>query len=334
MRNPNGYGSVVKLSGNRRKPYCVRKAVTQWNEKGYPVYEVIGYFPNRKEALQALADYNSDPYDLSGKDITFGEVYQLWAEKHYPTLTDLVVRQYKQVVPHFSQIFDLPFAKLKVANLQQALDESTLSPSGQRKMKNIINGMYRYALKSEIVKRDLSQYVTAPQIVPKKERSIFTEEEIQKLWNSLDVEGVDDVLIMLYSGWRASEYCELQTANIDLKGNTMRGGMKTEAGRNRVVPIHHLIKPLIEAKFSSDKKYLIGIKYRTLHDRFTKTMTALNMSHTLHETRHTFISRLDNADANQTAIKRLVGHSSCDVTSRVYTHKDIEQLRKAIELLT
>ena len=31
MRNPNGWGSVVKLSGNRRKPYMARK-ITDWTD--------------------------------------------------------------------------------------------------------------------------------------------------------------------------------------------------------------------------------------------------------------------------------------------------------------
>lgn len=41
MKNPNGYGTVVKLSGNRRKPYAVRKTLG-FNEKGYPIYKSIG----------------------------------------------------------------------------------------------------------------------------------------------------------------------------------------------------------------------------------------------------------------------------------------------------
>ena len=54
MKNPNGYGSVVKLSGNRRKPYAVRKTAG-WNEKGHPIYINIGYFSTREEGLIALA---------------------------------------------------------------------------------------------------------------------------------------------------------------------------------------------------------------------------------------------------------------------------------------
>lgn len=54
--------------------------------------------------------------------------------------------------------------------------------------------------------------------------------------------------------------------------------------------------------------------------------------HTPHDCRHTFVTLLSNAHADEICIKRLVGHSSGnDVTEKVYTHKDIEQLRLAIE---
>lgn len=334
MRNPNGYGSVVKLSGNRRKPYCVRKAVTQWNEKGYPVYEIIGYYANRKEALQALADYNTDPYELSNRGITFNEVYDSWSKGHYQTVSDKMAYQYQTAYKRFSAIYDLPMSSLKVSQLQQCVDDADLSPSLKRMMKLILNMMYKYAMQNEIVRKDLSQYITSPQIVKQKEKRPFTEQEIETLWNSRSKNRfIEDILIMIYSGWRASEYCELKTADIDLKEAIMKGGKKTEAGKNRIVPIHHRIMPLIESRYSENLELFTDINYRKLHETFMTVMSDLGMDHTPHETRHTFITRLDNADANPTAIKRLVGHASSDVTTKTYTHKDIEQLRKAVELL-
>jgi site-specific recombinase XerD len=60
----------------------------------------------------------------------------------------------------------------------------------------------------------------------------------------------------------------------------------------------------------------------------------ITTDHTPHDCRHTFATLLDNAGANTISIKRLMGHSSGgDVTEKVYTHKDIEQLRIAIELI-
>ena len=64
MRLPNGYGSVYKLSGkNRRKPYIARRTIG-WDDNGKQLYATIGYYRTKAEALQALAAFNDNPYDL------------------------------------------------------------------------------------------------------------------------------------------------------------------------------------------------------------------------------------------------------------------------------
>lgn len=45
------------------------------------------------------------------------------------------------------------------------------------------------------------------------------------------------------------------------------------------------------------------------------------------------ISLLDSANANKLCIKRIVGHSSKDITEDVYTHKTIEELIATIDLI-
>ena len=54
-------------------------------------------------------------------------------------------------------------------------------------------------------------------------------------------------------------------------------------------------------------------------------MTASRCKHTPHECRHTCATMLDNAGANDTAIKRILGHASQGVTKRVYTHKSLHE---------
>ena len=62
MKLPNGFGSVYKLSGKRRKPWCARKTIgwtfDEERQKSFPVYVFIGYYQSRSEALLALTDYN------------------------------------------------------------------------------------------------------------------------------------------------------------------------------------------------------------------------------------------------------------------------------------
>ena len=80
MKNPNGYGSVVKLSGKRRKPFWIRKTAG-WNEKGQPIYKTIGYTATREEGNILLAEYNKNPWNVDTAKLTLKELYDLWVEK-------------------------------------------------------------------------------------------------------------------------------------------------------------------------------------------------------------------------------------------------------------
>lgn len=82
MRNPNGYGSITKLSGNRRNPYMV-KVNTHMDERYYPVYDILGYYPTWADASIALAKYNDDPYDISAAHMTFAQLYKYYYDDKY-----------------------------------------------------------------------------------------------------------------------------------------------------------------------------------------------------------------------------------------------------------
>lgn len=90
MKLPNGYGSVTKLSGNRRKPYLARVTLgwTTDQETGKTTQNrvPIGTFKTKKEALQALAEYGANPYDIQNSNLTLAELYQKWTEAYFPTL--------------------------------------------------------------------------------------------------------------------------------------------------------------------------------------------------------------------------------------------------------
>lgn len=85
MRNPNGYGTVAKLSGNRRRPYIVKKVIG-WNDKGHPIYDIVGYTETREAGNMLLAEYNRNPWDVDRAKITMKELFELWKEKKAPKL--------------------------------------------------------------------------------------------------------------------------------------------------------------------------------------------------------------------------------------------------------
>lgn len=68
-------------------------------------------------------------------------------------------------------------------------------------------------------------------------------------------------------------------------------------------------------------------------DHFLIIMNELGMEHKTHDCRKTLATFLSNAGANPTSIKRILGHNSYTITEKFYTHKDIQELQKAIDLI-
>lgn len=333
MRHPNGFGSVVKLSGRRRNPFEARTAA-RFDSRGFPVYDVIGRYPDRLEALAALIEYNKNPYDIKGQRLTFSELYNLWFDSKYNGL-----RQYsassigctRAAYKHCSPLYQIPIGNIKALHLQEILDAPGLSHAMAEHIRNLFNHMFAYAVENDFIVKNYASFVKLNMPDDDEHGVAFTCDEIKQLWAAYasGVENVDMVLMLIYSGWRITEFLNI---SIDLDNMTMTGGIKTAAGKNRIVPISSKIYNMISARHSSGWFNCTLAAYTKL---FKEAVTAAGVTtyHTPHDCRHTFITLLDNAGANQTTIKRLAGHALQDVTSKIYTHKDIEELKKAIDLI-
>jgi integrase len=332
MRLPNNYGSVSKLSGNRRKPYIVRKT-KGWNENGQAIADIIGYYSTREEALKALADYNQNPYDVDKAKMTFKNLYELWLNKKATKLGQANLKQLKCAIKHCRILYTMKYREIKAYHMQGCIDNCGHGYSTQGTIKNLLKRLDKFALELDIVNKCYSDLITSASI-PATSKRPFTEEEIEKLWEMKKEPWVDSVLIFLYTGFRISELLSLKISDIDLQNMIIKGGTKTDAGKNRIVPIHSRILPFVKARVNNNDVYLFGtMGSLTYYKIWNEIMQQAEMAHTPHECRHTFRSRLDSAGANKVCIDLLMGHKSTDVGERIYTHKTIEELRATIMLL-
>lgn len=337
MRNPNGYGSVVKLSGNRRKPYVARKTKA-WDDRGYPVYDVIGYYPSREEGMIALAEYNRNPYDIDAAKITVQELFEKWAEKKMPKLGDSLQSSLKSAFKHCAQIQGMKYKDLRSFHMQDCIDGCGCGYSTQWAIKNLFGHLDRFAMELDVVQKMYSPLISAEPI-PETSKVPFSDEEVDKVWKIKDQDWVDSVLVFLYGGWRIGELLTIETENVNLKDWTYQGGIKSRAGKGRIVPIHSKVQSIVEQRVKQGNKYLFSYEGKkcssSQYYTFWNTiMDQLGLSHTPHECRHTFRSRLDSAGANKVCIDLMMGHKSKEVGERVYTHKTLQELREAIELIT
>ena len=316
MRKANGYGSVYKMSGKRRKPYAV--VITQGfvleNGKAVQKRSYLGYYATRKEAELSLANYNMNPYDT---DTTFLNVYEKWSRDKFDTLTDGTIKNYEVAIKHFEPLFYKPFSSLRTIDLESIVMACD-SKAQRHKMKAVLNQMYKYAMKYDIVQVNYAERFSVGKPETAINRQPFTDEEIKTLW-SMDDDIAKVVLILIYTGMRVNE---LKTAEVDYDLWTLKGGLKTEAGRNRIIPIREKIKPLfpISEAVTSLSKNVYYIKVLN----FLK-----DMGHTTHDCRVTFATRYKDADP--IALKLIIGHRITDITKAVYTKYTLEELRRFIE---
>lgn len=347
MKLPNKFGSVYKLSGKRRNPWVACKT-TGWildETSGRSIQHrtMIGYFPTKPEALTALAEYNQNPYDIKTNSITFAEVYEKWSDVHFKEIVPSACRTWRSAYSYFKPIWNMRFKDIRVNHMEECIKNADVGDSTKGRMKSLCNMLYKYALRYEIADKDYSALFEYKKCGnPNRPAVPFTDDEIQLLWDNVDFPFMDMLLIEIYSGWRPQELATLKIENIDLDAGTMLGGLKTDAGRNRIVPIHPIIMELVRKNYEKalglNSEYLFNDangqqgqamtydKYRGRWDKIKKAFPVL-ASHHLHETRHTFISKAKEAGVNEYILKLIVGHNIGDITEKVYTHRTIDQLK-------
>lgn len=351
MRMPNGYGSIRKLSGKRRKPYHVQKTVSYSvdveTRKVKQERVTIGYYATKAEALQALADYNADPYDISVSKITFSEVYDKWCERKFKEISKSNVNGYKAAYGICNILYDMRFVDIKLSHLQQVVDDSGKNYPTLRKLKVLFGQLFEYAVINEIVTKDRNvvEYLKIKDAgnPNKYDRKPFSNDEIDLVWKNVEYnEYMQVVLMLIYSGVRISELLDLKKSDVHLseKWFYVRDS-KTDAGI-RAVPIADKTYKFFEYWYNKNEcEYLLSttdekhFSYRNYYDSYwSMILKELNIDHKPHDTRHTCISLLATAKVDPTTIKKIVGHSGAQtLTERVYTHLDISVLLDAINLI-
>lgn len=333
MKNPNGYGGIVKLSGNRRKPFMVR-ITDGWSEDKKQVFKILGYFEKRQDAIAALADYNREPYNIDLANSTFTQVYELWSKSAFKKMKPQVAALHRSAYnQHCRDLYNRKYRSLRKHDFQEAIDNCERSYSVKCQIRNLFSHLDAFAYDNDIISKQYTLNLDCGEPSEQKTREIFNQEEIKKLFTMIGQPYIDETIVQLYTGFRISEILALTEKNIDFTSNIITGGGKTAAGKNRIVPIHPDILPIIKAHTNKGKLFPIpGTQTRYLTER-KEYMDSIGMNHTSHDCRHTFRSALDSAGANKVSIDLLMGHKSPGVGERVYTHKTIEELRQTIMLL-
>lgn len=350
MKLPNGFGTVYKLSGNRRNPWIARKTIG-WTtvvdkktgkEKPKQLFETVGYFKEMGDAIDALSASRTNPI-VSNAEITLGELYKEWSDvKYEEEISRQTIDCYKAGWKHIKKHEKVTFKNLRISHWQSIINEcrtAGMSKSSLNKIKLVIGMLYDYAIDCKVADQNLGKKIKI-----KKENSApkkaFTDLEFETIKKAATegMEWADTIMILLDTGMRISEMLLLTKFSVDIKEMLITGGVKTDAGKDRTVPIHPRIQPFIKKWYDKGGDRLICLeggkaisprKYR--EDLYRPTLEKIGVRLLdPHSCRHTFGTRLSNAGVNTKNIQDLMGHADYALTANTYTHPDISELRKAI----
>lgn len=259
------------------------------------------------------------------KELTFKDVYKEWKDwKFGPNapkkLSQSIQYQNQAAFGHLAPLHDRPFAALRLADLQDAVNRLDLAKGTVEKVTVLLKQIYRYAYAHEYIDRDYTVGLVTPSRREEIHGQPLSDDELKTLWKHRTEEIPRMLLVMCFSGWRIGEVKDLV---VDMANKSFTGGSKTAAGKNRIVPIHSGILPYVD----SLPKYEI----RKMQRLVNRTFKDLKMDHTAHDCRHTFSALCERYGVREADRKRMLGHKVGDITNDTYGHRTLEDLRTEIE---
>ena len=351
-RLPNGFGQISKIRNKSlRKPYRAMVSVGKDPETGRPICKLlqpVAYFATYNEAYEALLKYNLGT-SVQGSTMTVEELFKEWSEWYFPALSKSAIETHMAAWKYSKPLHHVTVSDLRTKNIRECIDQCE-SLTTKPRIKTLFSLMLDYAVEHEYIDQNYAKIIKLNPTVAKelgvvKNKHIaFTEEELDKLWDNVtELPFVDWILIQCYTGMRPRELLNVQVENVDLNQNIIIAGMKTDSGKDRVIPIHAKIRGLVKSKIRVaeylDSPYLfnqpnsIGMSYTTYNKYFTEIVLqlGLNEKHRPHDPRKTFVTMAKKYNVDEYAIKRIIGHATGDLTEDRYTERNIEWLKEEVE---
>lgn len=375
-RRTKGTGSIYLRKDNKSKPYAAASSVT-----GKQVY--LGAFATKREAENALKDYEYNP--VNGFNMTLEQLHEKWMKtKAYAKLGDSVKSNYASAYIKLKPLYKRKFRDLRTSDYQYIIDyydnphhevgaggklkyldkngkgtyKVTNTPkiceglgySALHKVKCLLTTLYTFAMKEDIVNKDYATFIELPE-QEETTATRFTEVQLELIRQSVGkVPYMDYVYIMCYLNFRVSEFLELTPDKYKVTDSGIHyfvGGKKTDAGKDRIVPIHPKIQQLVQKCIENEGETIFcrmheGSEFGKAMNKdyflkyaFRPAMQAIGLGDefTPHSCRRTFSTRMSAAGAREEDIIALMGHTDYKVDIDHYIIQEVDTLYNAIKLL-
>lgn len=347
QRLPNGFGQITKLKQkNLRKPYRAMVTVGK-TEEGRPISKLLkptAYFETYNDAYEALLEYNKNPFDLTSQ-MSVNELFDLFMASY--KVTEHRKKVVRSAWKYCWEVHNLDIREIRTRHIKYVLENGTVTIDGvvRRPTKMIqscimvaFRSIFDIAIEKELVTKNYAKDVNIKRLETNEEttkfpHTAFTKEEMKIIAEKAPEDNIAEMLlIQCYTGLRPGELISLTAENINLADMVITCGSKTQAGRDRKIPIHKDIASniftLVERSLPRKKHNLFaGMKYDKYREGIVMFCENNGMEkHLPHDPRKTFITFAKKCKMDEYVLKRIVGHKIEDLTERVYTERDLIDL--------
>ena len=268
-------------------------------------------------------------------DVTFAELYARWHDVYDIRVTKSTMDCYRAAYKHCTHLYAMRFVDIKGDDLQNCLDACNAGKRTKENIKAMLSLLYKYAMHNDIVLRNRAETLYTGNGV-KGTRPPFTLAEVEQIRQAIDVVPYADyIYCLIYLGYRPTELLQLEKKDYDEKHHCLIGGIKTDAGRDRIVTISPKIQPLIDRQMLTPGRYLFPRRtdYQRMSENYFRTacfqpaMRELKITGRVpYSCRHTFANLLKAIQGSDTDKAALMGHADASQTKE-YQSADYDSLR-------
>lgn len=324
----NGQGTVFKLPNGKYKAMVV---LGYYLENGVMKKRTASKVCIKKtDALAAIQELKKQ--DTRKIDMTLHDLHeQFILGKDYNALGKSQQDKLGYAWKRLNAIALRGISTLTVDDLQCVIDAETTTYYPARDMKVMLSHLYNLAIRKEIIGMNKSEYVDLPD-TPTAKRQCWTLAEITAFWEDYKNHPFTGyVLIMCYAGLRFGELAKIELSSIHLDDNYMIGGIKTEAGIDREIPIHRKIKPIIERMMKGKKRRLLEMNEDNFYKKYWDMIARTGARELPPQTcRHFYFTSMTSAGVQGGIIAETGGHASYTTTMKNYVRVPLADKIKAV----
>jgi integrase len=305
-----------------------------------------GGFARKKDALDYCEALRNTPKTV--RRLTAMEIYDLWLPAHEGRVGRSTMNCYKAAWKYFAPIHYIPFADIDLDDLQECIDDCPCGKRTKENMKALAGLLMKYAIPRHQTDMNYAEYLHTGND-EKGTRPAFDHNQIELIHDQIGITPhAEDVYSLIYTGFRPAELFSLKKS--DYKDGILYGGIKTEAGKNRAVPVSRRIVAIIDGKLFGNSEYLFpkddGTQMSPKYFRdnyFYPVLASAGIQplptaehpayFTPYSARHTFANLLKGASGSDVDKAKLIGHANYSTTKKMYQSAELEAMTQIIESL-